>query len=150
MVKIEMLVEHEETISKLYDAYAKKFPEFKTFWATLSFEESDHAKKIRELIEERKEGHVAFVSEKYDSKAIEASIDYLTQQISRLQTEDVSLINALSVALNIEKAIIDGKVFEAFKGHTQKARELIRELAKSVMDHYQVIEQKWSEHRQFS
>lgn len=150
MTAIEMLVEHEETIGKLYAKYGERFSEFKAFWGTLAFEESDHAKKIRELIDERKKGHVVFDSEKYDSKAIEASLDYVKQQIAKLQSENVSLINALSVALNIEKAIIDGKVFEAFKGHTQKARELIRELAKSVTDHYQAIEQTWSEHRHYS
>ncbi len=146
---IEMLAEHEETIGRLYAGYAEIFPEHKAFWVTLAFEESDHAKKIRELIEDRKKGHVMYDAEKYDSKAIKASSDYLRQQIDKCRNEYVSLVNALSVALNIEKAIIDGKVFEAFKGRTQRTRELIRELAKSVTDHYQAIQQKWSEHRQY-
>lgn len=150
MVTIEFLVEHEETIGKLYEAYADKFQELKTFWSTLAFEEKDHAKKIRELIDERMLGHVTFDSTKYDAKSIETSMNYIAQQLNRLDTEEVSLVRAFSIALDIEKAIIDGKVFEAFKGHTQKTHELIRDLAKSVTDHYQVIEQTWSEHRKHS
>lgn len=150
MVTIELLVEHEEAIGRLYEAYAANFPAFKTFWSTLSFEEKDHAKKIRALIEERKLGHVTFDSTKYDPESIKTSIAYVDQQLSGLKTEEVPLIKAFSVALDIEKSIIDGKVFEAFKGHTQKTRELIRELTKAVTDHYQVIEQTWSENRRYS
>ena len=147
MVTIELLVEHEEAIGRLYKAYGERFPEFKTFWSTLSFEEEDHAKKIRELIAERKLGNVTFDSTTYDAKSVATSMNYVVGQLNRLDTEDVSLVRAFSIALDIEKAIIDGKVFEAFKGHTQKTREIIRDLAKSVTDHYQVIEQTWSEHR---
>lgn len=147
---IQQLAEHEEAISELYDAYCRRFEKYKTFWATLSFEEADHAKKLRVLIEEKKAGNVAYDSTKYDLKIIKTSIDYIAQQIKRLETEEVTLTNALSVALNIEKAIIDGKVFEAFKGYTQKTRQIIRDLTKSVTDHYQVIEQEWSSHRKYS
>jgi rubrerythrin len=150
MVAIELLVKHEEAIGKLYEACATKFPEFKTFWSTLAYEETDHAKKIRELIEERKLGHVTFDSTKYDVKSIETSLNYVAQQLKKVETGEISLITAFSIALDIEKAIIDGKVFEAFKGQTQKTRELIRDLAKSVTDHYQVIEQTWSENRRYS
>ena len=35
--------------------------------------------------------------------------------------------------------MIDGKVFEAFKDYTKKTRKLIRKLAKSVTDYYQIL-----------
>lgn len=45
MVTIKLLVKHEETIGRLYEACAARFPELKTFWPTLAYEEADHAKK---------------------------------------------------------------------------------------------------------
>lgn len=147
MVSIELLVQHEETIAQLYEAYGAIFPEFKTFWATLSYEEKDHAKKIRELIEERRHGRVTFDSTKYDPKAINTSIKYVSREITKAETSRIKLVTAFSIAMDIEKAIIDGKVFEAFKGHTKETRALIRELTKSVTDHYQTIERTWAENR---
>ena len=142
-----MLAEHEEAVGRLYAKYAENFNEHKAFWATLAFEESDHAKKIRKLIEERKLNHAVFNPDKYDSQTIEKSFIYIKEQTDRMRNENISLENALSVALNIEKAIIDGKVFEAFKGQTRETREIIRELATSVTDHYQTIEQVWLEQK---
>jgi rubrerythrin len=146
---IELLIEHEETIAKLYDAYANRFPSHATFWSTLAFEEKDHAKMLRKLMEERQNNNAVYDSTKYDSESIKTSLEYIAEQLNRVENEDLNLINALSVALNIEKAVIDGKVFEAFKGFTKETRSIIRDLAQSVKDHYQVIEKTWSENRKY-
>jgi len=144
---IEQLIEHEEAIGRLYTAYAEKFPACKSFWSTLAFEEKDHAKLLRKLLEQRKSGKALYDSTKYDSDSIKASLDYIFQQTNRVEIEKITLIAAVSVALGIEKSIIDGKVFESFKGLTKETRSIIRELNKSVTDHYQAIEKFWSENR---
>lgn len=150
MVPIEMLVEHEETIGRLYETYAVRFPESRTLWSQLASEEKDHAKMIRDLIEERKLGHVYFDSVRFNPEAIETSVKYVVQETVRAKTGDIELTNAFAIALNIEKSIIDNKVFDTFKGYTKKTRELIEYLARSVITHYQLIERTWSEHRRYS
>ena len=57
---MEILINHEEAISKLYEAYAQKFPDHKEFWSTLSWEEKDHAEQIRKLSQIIKKHHTRF------------------------------------------------------------------------------------------
>lgn len=59
---MEMLAQHEETISELYSAYSAQFPDHREFWATLAWEEKNHARQIRELEIEVKNRHAAFDS----------------------------------------------------------------------------------------
>lgn len=148
--EIEMLVRHEEAISKLYNAYAQKFPDHEEFWATVSWEELDHAEKIRQLSQIIKQGHARFDFDTFKPNVIKISLDYIAKELVRARREDISLKNALSVALNIEKAIVDGKVFESFKGFTSKAKSFIRECATNFAEHYRAIQDMWSTHRTFS
>ena len=145
-----LLVEHEEAISKLYNAYAVKFPDHEEFWATLAWEELDHAERIRQLAQYIEQGHVRFDAEKFKPIVIKTSMEYVAKELASAESKDVSMKKALAVALNIEKAIIDGQVFEAFKGHTAEARDFIRECEKNFEEHYRVVQEMWSTHRSFS
>jgi rubrerythrin len=147
---IEKLALHEEAVAKLYNTYASRYPHLNEFWATLAWEEQDHANKIRRLGEEIKKRRAAFDPTKYRPQAVDSSLAYLTQQAEIAKSGDLLLVNALSIALNVEKTIIDGKIFEAFKGYYDDTKAIIRELATSVEDHYQIVHTKWTEHRRYN
>ncbi len=146
---MEILSKHEEAISQLYAAYAQKFPDHKEFWSTVSWEEKEHAEQIRKLSQMIKEGHARFDFETYKPNIIKISMDYIAKELVRAEKEDISLTTALSVALDIEKAIVDGEVFESFNGYTAEAKSFIRECAKGFAEHYRVVEDMWSTHRKF-
>lgn len=148
---IEKLAEHEETISKLYSLYSQRFTQQVELWGTLAWEELEHAKKIRELGEAIGKNQCSFNASAFNPKALEASLNYIRQQIEAVRTgKELTLINALSIALSIEKSIIDGKVFEAFTGFSDNTRTLIRELRKALDDHYRSIEETWNLQRHFT
>ncbi|MGB3342092.1 MAG: hypothetical protein WBB37_11490 [bacterium] len=147
---MEILINHEEAISRLYDAYAQKFPDHKEFWATVSWEEKDHAEKIRRLSQITKKGHARFDSEKFKLSVIKISMDYVVKESARVKNEDISMRTAISVALHLENAIVDGEVYESFKGYTAEAKSFIRECAASFAEHYRAIQDMWSAHRKFS
>lgn len=147
---MEMLAQHEETISDLYSAYSKQFPEHREFWATLAWEENDHARQIRELEIEVKNRHAAFDNTAIKVIVIKKSLEYVKNQTVEAQKKGILLARALSVALDIEKSVIDGEFFDAFKGFTAKSRKLIRELGNEVQEHYKIIEAKWNEHRRYA
>jgi pyrroloquinoline quinone (PQQ) biosynthesis protein C len=104
---IELLAIHEEKISQLYKTYADKFPDYKDFWNSLSEEEKDHAKLIRELKAKIQERTVTYDRERLRISIIQRSMDYLEDQLNRAQKKEMTLINALSIALDLEKSIID-------------------------------------------
>lgn len=147
---IELLIKHEKAIGRLFETYAIKFPDHKQFWATLAWEEQDHAKNIRKLAQLIKKRHVRFDSEKFKPIAIKTSIEYIEKEITRANKEDISLKTALSVAINIEKAIIDGEIFDAFKGYSTEAKSFLRKCASDFAEHYRSVEEMWLAHRKFS
>ncbi len=147
---LSLFVEHEMAVSELYEAYAEKFLSMKEFWATLSWEEQDHAKKIREFSEMVKKEFARFNSIKFNAVVIRSSLEYIAKELVKAKKGDIALVNALTVALSIEKAPIDGEIFESFTGFTAEAKKLVRELVASFDDHYQTIQTAWSEHRIFS
>ncbi len=147
---LALLIEHEEAISKLYNAYAVKFPDHEEFWATLAWEELDHAERLRQLSQHIEEGHARFDAEKFRPVVIKTSMEYIAKELASAESQDITMKKALAVALNIEKAIIDGQVFEAFRGHTAETREFIRDCVKNFEEHYRAVQDMWSTHRSFS
>lgn len=55
---IELLIEYEIMIGRLYKEYAQKFLDWKDFWLRLSAEERGHANWILKLRSKTKEGSV--------------------------------------------------------------------------------------------
>jgi hypothetical protein len=143
---IELLAIHERKVSQLYKAYAKEFPDYQDFWSTLAAEEIEHAKLVCKL----KELSVVYDRDRLKIAAIQKSIDHLKYQIAKIQEGGVTLINALSVALDLEKSIMDGKIFEMLKGYSTEAKHVLRELTDAVIKHVEKIEKVWSEHRRYS
>jgi CTP:phosphocholine cytidylyltransferase-like protein len=146
---MEILIDHEEAISRLYEAYAQKFPDHKEFWSKVSLDEKDHAEQIRQLSQMIKEGHAQFDFNTYKPIIIKISMDYIKKEVARTKNEEISMRTAISVALHIENAIVDGEVYESFKGYTAEAKSFIRECAASFAEHYRAIQDMWSAHRKF-
>jgi hypothetical protein len=142
---IELLATHEETISQLYACYAERFPDHKEFWSTLSEEELEHAKLVRQL----SELSVQYDETKLRIPVIKISLDHIKYQLAKVHKEEVSLINALSTALDLERSIVDGKIFQAFKGYSTDARGILQELESTLQDHVERVQKAWNEHRTF-
>ena len=147
---IGALAKHEEIISRLYGAYGEKFPDQRDFWIETSKEETEHARLIRELGVNIKNGTVNYIQDKIKILVIQRSIEYINEQLEKARTKEISLINALSIALTIEKSIIDNKFFEAFRGRSVQAKNILKKLQEDVQKHADKIEKMWNENRRYS
>lgn len=147
---IDLLIEHEKAVSRLYDAYASKFGIFHEFWTGLVVDELKHAEQIRQLGIGMEQRTIVHDSSKLILPAVQMSIDYVKKKHKDTKNADVSFINALSVALSIEKSIIDGGFFDTFKGITKDAKQLVQDLKQGVKVHYEKIDKMWREHRKFA
>lgn len=79
---IELLIEYEIMIGRLYKEYAQKFLDWKDFWLRLSAEERGHANWILKLRSKTKEGPVYFKEDRFNKEAIKTSLKYLNNQLS--------------------------------------------------------------------
>jgi rubrerythrin len=139
---------HEERLSMLYNAYAKKFPEHEAFWSSLAAEEVEHARLVRQLSEEKEA--VDYNTDKLNPSAIETSIGYLNDQLANIKKYDISFINALSIAMNFERSTMDGKVYEAFKGRTTSTKSILEKLKIGLKKHVDIVEKAWANNRKFA
>lgn len=116
------LASNEESAAKLYQKYSDAFPILREFWKGLASEEIYHASCIRSL-KEQTEALSGFVDEdRFNSTAIQTFSDYLGRELSRLDEQEVPLIEALSITFYIEQSLIESKFFEVFKTDSAKVR----------------------------
>ena len=142
---IELLAEHEKEISRLYQEYARIFPEQKDFWSKIVREEIEHANWIFKLRSKIKEGSLYFEEGRFKTDAIKTSIEYIKNQITKAQNNKISIKNALSVARDIESGLIEKKFFEVFEPDCREIKQVLLDLAAATREHYNRIEKVWKE-----
>lgn len=144
---MEMLARHEEAIADLYDTYARKFPEFKSFWQDLSAEETQHASWIRQLIWRIEDGSGHINKAKFQAEAIDSSLDYIAELSNQAEKTDFAVKNAFTLALNIEEAMLEKKYFEAFEGDSPQIKQLLLRLAEATQNHAETIRKVIAENK---
>ena len=126
--EIELLAKNEESIGRLYQVYAERFPEYAEFWASLAVEETQHSNWIHELVEKAHEGSAYVVTGRFKEQAIETFLGYLEREIAKAKATTIPLIESLSTALYIEKSIIERKYFEVFDSDQTELTHLLGDL----------------------
>jgi hypothetical protein len=144
---LETMKEHEEAIARLYEFYAERFPQCRSFWAKLSKEEIQHANWIYKLRAKIEDGSEDIVVDRFPLEAIESSINFVNKQIAQAANANFALINALSTAMDLERALIESKYFEVFEGDSRGTIRTMTLLASSTREHYQRIRRLWQEHQ---
>ena len=142
---LEALKRHELAIARLYEGYAQKFPEYQDFWMELSRDEIQHADWIGELAARVEDGSDCFVVNRFPIEAVEHSIAYVEGLANAPGQSDFLLMNAVSTALYIEKALIENKYFEVFSGDGMETKRILNALAQSTQTHYQRAHKLWRE-----
>ena len=145
---IEALANHEEAISELYRKYSDKFPDYEQFWLGLAEEEVLHAKWIRELRDDIEEGTVFFNEGRFNIVAIQTSLKYIRRQIVDSESQEISLIIALSLALDTEEALLERKYFEIFEGDSVRLKHVLQDLAEATDLHRDRIKKALKEEKQ--
>ncbi len=144
---IEMLAQHEESIGQLYSIYARRFPEHYDFWATMAQEEMNHAGMLRGLVSNIEEDSADFNPNRFRSKTVEASIEYIHDETVRAREQDMELINALSITLQIEQAMIEKKYFEVVEGISTNVKHLLLTLTAETEEHIRRVRELVAAHK---
>ena len=144
---LEMMATNEEAIARLYEAYSVKFTNYKEFWLQLASEEMHHSSWISNLKTKGREGGLYINEGRFKREAIQTFSDYLNRELIKAQTQDISLITALSTALYIEQSIIEHQYFEVFETDSVELKHLLMELSQATDDHLNRVKIVWSENR---
>jgi len=140
---LDLLKEHEKAIGRLYDAYARRFPRDREFWLGLSQEEQQHAKWVESLRARVEETPSSLVVNRFPVATIELSLAYVNRLIESADASGLTRVNALSIALDLERALLEHKYFEVFHSDDPQIKRTLQLLRQSTQTHLQKVQHLW-------
>ncbi len=144
---LQMLIDYELVIADLYAAYAERFPDHHDYWLLLSSEEKDHAEAIGKMLEIADQSQSGLKTAGFKPAAVNTSIAYLSDLTKIARTTPIPIGDALSAALDLEKAMIERKFFGIFDTPAPLAQEVLLLLTQGTEKHVASIEHEWQKYR---
>jgi hypothetical protein len=139
----DLLRAHEKTIGRLYETYARRFPQDGEFWRLLAQEEDQHARWIDLLQRKVEDDPSATAVNRFPAAAIHYSLHYLDRLREQAQQPDLTPVGALSAALDIEQALLENKYFEAFTSDSAGIQQLLHLLTEGTRAHLEKVRTAW-------
>lgn len=133
------LQEHERVIGQLYQAYSHRFPDHAHLWEKLAQEENKHADCLDSLRMQIQDDPDIVIMQRFSTDAIEFSIRYVKELIERSRQPDFKIINALSLAMKLEEALLENNYFEVLAGDTEDVRSVLEILTHETKRHFQTL-----------
>jgi hypothetical protein len=141
--ELDMLKEHEKAISRLYATYAHRFSQDRDFWMGLSQEEDQHARWIELLQTKMEEEPSGLIADRFPTVAISYSIRCINKLIENVNQPDLTPVNALSTALDIERALLENRYFDVFASDGAEVRRVLELLAEGTKAHIEKVQRAW-------
>lgn len=123
---VNMLIEYELLLAKLYGACSEHFPEITEFWKGLVREETGHADTLRDVLSQVDGREVSLNQKRFNIRPLEISMDHVREIIERVTDDDIDLIGILSLALDIEQSTIESKFYEVFAGRSREFNDKMK------------------------
>jgi hypothetical protein len=139
---MQMLATTEEAVGRLYETYANSFTEHEEFWFGLAMEEADHSNSILDLIRKVREGSASFFEDRRLAEAVRSFQNLLKEQRIRTAQEKMSFTDALLVALDIEKSLIEHGFYWLLEGASKETRSVLEYLDSAAENHVKVLQRE--------
>ena len=137
---IEGIRQHKLSLSKMYQQFAKSHPDHNQFWSHMAHEEAMHARWIESLGQYYQMGQIGVSELKLNHQVLKTAISHIEKQTDASRNGNLPLLNAVSIALDIEKSMIDNKFFEVFDLADVKYDRIRTGLKKETAKHRQHLE----------
>ena len=138
---VEMMYKQETLMARLYEKFARKFPEHEAFWKGIAEEERRHARYIQKLFNAQKKDLVIFDEGKVKTYTLNTIIEHLENLLKQADEEDFSLVKAIGYTLDIERSLIEKEVFKHFKGANKDVTAAMEKLDRETRIHMSKMNQ---------
>ncbi|MFO8192467.1 MAG: hypothetical protein R6U08_06845 [Bacillota bacterium] len=132
---IELLLEHENELVAFYSLCFAKYPEYTDDWKFLIGEEKRHAQIIEKLIEKIDNKTIYLQENRFKERPVKISLDYIRDSERRIETGEVNLLGALSIAYSIEDSFIEKSYYEIFAGSSENLNRFLKQLHEETIKH---------------
>ena len=136
---LEMLIRHELAIKQLYKEFASVFTNRKDFWQRLAEDEQKHADTLGMLRSEPSINTLLLHDSQIKPQAIALSIGYVESQAERAQKGNFNLLQALSIAKDLESALLEKQFSKLSDFASKEMRAILVNIAAETERHRSAI-----------
>ncbi len=137
----ELLIHHELAVKRLYERFSTSFPTHRDFWQSLAADEQRHADWLEEIRIDTIMGAWVESNSQLKPQAIQTSIGYVESQVARAAAGTFPLFKALSIARDVERALLERQFSKLGKAAPTAMREVLLRLAEETEGHLRNVEQ---------
>lgn len=138
-VLLDLLEEQEETIAKIYDFYAQRFPDHEPFWSKLAKDERNHAKWVRALRGEVEQGSVRVDPRHLKIEEISRFAKWLKQILTDAEAAPMKVAQAFHTAAKIESGLLEEPFQKVFLPSDRKAQKILENLVTQTQGHADAV-----------
>ncbi len=144
---LELLIRHELTIMNLYKVFAGLYSDVRDFWESLAREEQRHADLLAGLRDNQELDRRRLLDSRMKPQAITLSIGYAEGRIALAQEGVTTLLEALSIARDLESSLIEKQLSHINASVPPAARSVFEELAADTERHRKTITEELERER---
>jgi rubrerythrin len=142
-----LMAAHESALADLYRAYAKTLPSYEDFFNGLAADEVLHARMLAGFVDDVKTRKVSVKPGRFSSQSILSSLDITKERVAEAERGEVSLMEALSTARDLEDGLIERKYFGIFEDDGPELTKLLERLAVETEAHRRKVTEAWERER---
>jgi hypothetical protein len=132
---LDLFKQVELTLAGIYTLFAKKFPSHAEEWKKMAGDELEHAQWIEILEAEMAKGNARFVASKIRDEGILAFHRYLLSVQASVEEQSIIISKAYVLAVDIERSLLERRLFEKFEGDCDKVCSILRILEQKQQAH---------------
>jgi rubrerythrin len=132
---IEGLVQIEETLSKIYQLFAERFPAHRDMWSRMAEEEKGHAKWIRDLYVKVEQGSVRLGEDHFRAEGIQVFLDYANERLEEARAAKLPFLHALDMALDLESGLLEREFYKIFEVDSEASEQAFEDMQQQIRDH---------------
>ena len=144
---LALLIRHELAIKQLYERFIEMFPEHKDFWGDMAKEEQKHAECLQGLSSNAPVQMWFRNESRFKQLAINRSMEYVEQQIERARKRKISMLEALSIAHDLEEALIEKQFISLHISGPEEIKNAMKCLVADTQRHRRMILEKLDFHK---
>lgn len=139
----EMLERYEIGLAHLYETFAKKVPEHKTFWDEIASEERTHAFLVRNFRSMMESGELEHGPRPFDATLVHKNLESLSKRMDHARRNPLSMADALEAAIEMENNMIERRVFESMDDDSAELKKVLEALMEGTREHYSKVKEMY-------
>ncbi len=137
---LDFLRDIELVVAELYRRFSRSFAQDRVIWEDLSQDEEGHAAMVTELKNTLLKNGSPFEVGKINLAALGTYRQGIEDHLGRLQRGEVGRQNALFIARDFERTLIEHRFYEAIRSDNPEYRSIQAKIRKETELHLQKLE----------